>query len=179
MSPVLLAAPAMSAREVVARSTVELTPRPPTAAFALMQPSVPHRLEIPCGERSAVLEPGLFSVVEVRHGTVARIRATPVMSHLPPADALSHARAVEEALRGVGFELTDREADPAALLAGADRARASAWTARFGSASWRAEVWIAVAARAGTSLAAMLQLREHGCLVSVDVWDTVIAEPSP
>src|SRR5207248_2066034 len=146
--------------------------------FGLLQPLAPHEVAVPCGERTVTLAEGQFSAVELRHGRVVRFRATPVRRHLTPAEAVAHAALVEEALAGGGFVASERAADVLADLERADRARVSAWQAPFGSASWRAEVWIVVAARGGTRLAELLRLESHGCLVSVELWDAALtAQP--
>jgi hypothetical protein len=166
----------MTAREVKARSTIALPE--PTEPFAVMQPAESHRVSLPCGAQSVELDEGLFSVVEARLGTVARVIATPQLEHDPPTRAIARAHLVEAALERIGFVSGQRIEAKEALIVieHHDRARLSAWTAPFGSGAWRAEVWLSIAARAGTELAAMLELSEHACLVSVEVWDASLTE---
>lgn len=177
LEPWAVAAPGMMVREVHRASGVVMRLPAVTEPFAVLQPKEAHRVRVPLeGDRVLELEAGLFTIIDVRHGTVARLLATPQLSHASIVQAIDRCQYLTGRLQDLGFVLREQlDANEIHNITSEhERARVAAFTAPFGSGCWRADIWIAVAARAHSKLADMLRLSGHGCLVSVDIWDEAL-----
>jgi hypothetical protein len=176
--PVLVAAPGMTAREVAHRSSVGLRPTSVDAPFATMQPFELHEVRVPCREDLVVaLEPGRFSLVEVRRGVVARTLFTPMPDALALEPTLEFASTLSARLAAAGFDLEQGLPSTVAadLVRTRGRSRFVRLTAPFGSGSWYAELRIKTLARAGSELARLLKCPEGRHVVELELVDAVLA----
>lgn len=175
--PVLQAAPGFSGQEVARASTVALEPPSPARRHQYLQPAEPHLTRLSCAPGVAVdVGEGHFSVVELHHGTVHRLRATAHLAYLGVPEALALGDALVDRLVGAGFTVRERCADDvrAAEVASHEHTQLAELGAPYGSGGWRAEVWLRVAVRAGTLTARALALRGDGCLVTLVVHDRIL-----
>ncbi len=174
--PWVVAAPGLFTRDVAGRSTVVMKVPPASAARAIMQPSLPHRVSVPCGETSLELDAGNFTVLEVRHGVVGRMTVTPHLDLLSPQDAASRVAELSAALLRAGFALRDELSlgEVSSTLLDHDAARVMAFDAPFGSGAWHAELWLKVSARRSSRLGKMLRLDADAHVLSFELWDAAL-----
>ena len=176
----VVAGPGMSAGAVSQASTIDVDVKAlRTRRLGLIQPHGEHQMHIKLEEKDELLElpQSLFSLVELRFGTVVRVRSALHDEHRTPADGLALAHEFAERLAQLGFESASEEISDAAVLKqldAHDRAQASGWCGPWGSAALRAEVSIKRTVEAGTQLAEVMEMDHDGCVVSLVVWDDAL-----
>jgi hypothetical protein len=167
------AAPGMSGRDVERASSASLTLPDPRRRHATLQPHGPHGFVLACADEWLALGDSLFSVIELEHGTVHRLRTTPQLGYLDPRAALARAEALLERLESAGFEPRERvERQVVARIAREHpRVRVSEHALDVRGVEWRAELWLRITLRAASATARLFGLAHDACLVTLIVHD--------
>lgn len=167
--PTLVISPGMPFEAAAAASEAPLPPPAGPGDVGYTAPGGPHVWVLRIGDREIAFPPSRFTAIEVGDGRVARVRATPQLDYLSPAEAAALAGTLRELLRGAGFTEAEEVAPEKIVerLAAEGEVRAC----RFRAGEWMGEVRVTRVIEAGSAAARAIGLKEDACLVSCAIWD--------
>jgi hypothetical protein len=177
----LLTAPGMSIRSMRQGSNVDARWPSSMASHGYVQPQGAHTVALTVADEVLSLPEGLFTIVETRHGVVARIHCTPQLDHLPFEEAFALCCEIEQRLVERGFvgDSIDKAEAEQRLSCSRGETRVSRLAAPHGSGSWQAELRLRRLVDSGGVLAKNLGLDHDGFIVTLVLWDPPLLDTAP